>query len=125
MYCVLIDHPHEGVVLWETGSGVDYPEIWGPIQSDAFQRVKYEPRHELKAAIEATGHRLEDVKKIVIGHLHLDHAGGLDQFFGRTDVEIWVHDRELRSAFWSVATGADDVAYLGVKRPLKAVERPC
>ena len=63
MYCVLIDHPHEGVILWETGSGVDYPTIWGDV-ADVFTRVKYEPKHELKAAIEATGHKLEDVKKM-------------------------------------------------------------
>jgi glyoxylase-like metal-dependent hydrolase (beta-lactamase superfamily II) len=61
----------------------------------------------LKAAVEATGNKLEDIKKILIGHLHLDHAGGLDMFLDRKDVEIWVHDKELRSAFWSVATGAD------------------
>lgn len=30
----------------------------------------------------------------------------------RKDVEIWVHDKELRSAFWSVATGADVGVYL-------------
>ena len=33
-------------------------------------------------------------------------------FLDRKDVEIWVHDRELRSAFWSVATGADVGVYL-------------
>lgn len=22
MYCVLIEHPHEGLILWETGAGV-------------------------------------------------------------------------------------------------------
>ena len=59
-----------------------------------------------------TGNKLEDIKKIIIGHLHLDHAGGLDEFLDRKDVEIWVHDRELRSAFWSVATGADVGVYL-------------
>lgn len=112
MYCVLIDHPHEGVILWETGCGKDYPEVWGPQVSDLFARVRYEPHHELDAAIEATGHKLEDVKKIIIGHLHLDHAGGLDMFLDRKDVEIWVHDLELRSAFWSVATGADVGVYL-------------
>jgi len=112
MYCVLIDHPHEGVILWETGCGKDYPEVWGPQLSDVFSRVRYEPHHELDAAIEATGHKLEDVKKIIIGHLHLDHAGGLDMFLDRKDIEIWVHDLELRSAFWSVATGADVGVYL-------------
>jgi len=74
--------------------------------------VRYEPQHELKAAVEATGNKLEDIHKIIIGHLHLDHAGGLDQFLDRKDVEIWVHDKELRSAFWSVATGADVGVYL-------------
>ncbi|KAK0252514.1 hypothetical protein LTS16_010806 [Friedmanniomyces endolithicus] len=112
MYCVLIDHPIEGVILWETGCGKDYPEVWGPQVADVFSRVRYEPQHELDAAIEATGHKIEDVKKIIIGHLHLDHAGGLDMFLDRKDVEIWVHDLELRSAFWSVATGADVGVYL-------------
>jgi glyoxylase-like metal-dependent hydrolase (beta-lactamase superfamily II) len=112
MYCVLIDHPHEGLILWETGCGVDYPTVWGPALADIFARVRYEPKHELKNAVEATGHKLEDIKKIIIGHLHLDHAGGLDQFLHRKDVEIWVHDKELRSAFWSVATGADVGVYL-------------
>jgi len=112
MYCILIDHPHEGLILWETASGKDYPEVWGPQLSDVFTRVKYDPKHELDAAIEATGNKIEDIKKIIIGHLHLDHAGGLDLFLDRKDVEIWVHDLELRSAFWSVATGADVGVYL-------------
>lgn len=64
MYSVLIDHPHEGCILWETGSGVDYPTVWGPQIADVFSRVNYEPKHELKAAVEATGHKLEDVKKV-------------------------------------------------------------
>ncbi|KAI7328802.1 Metallo-hydrolase/oxidoreductase [Hortaea werneckii] len=112
MYAVLVEHPHEGCILWELGSGKDYPEVWGPQVADIFSRVRYEPNHELDAAIEATGHKLEDIKTIIIGHLHLDHAGGLDLFLDRKDVEIWVHDIELRSAFWSVATGADVGVYL-------------
>ncbi|GAM91167.1 hypothetical protein ANO11243_092140 [Dothideomycetidae sp. 11243] len=111
-YCVLIEHPHEGLILWETGCGKDYPTVWGPAAADVFARIEYKPEHELDAAIAATGHKVEDVKKIIIGHLHLDHAGGLDIFIGREDVEVWVHEDELKSAFWSVATGADDGAYL-------------
>jgi hypothetical protein len=112
MYCILIEHPHEGLILWETGCGKDYPEIWGPVVSDIFARIKYEPQHELRAAVEATGNRIEDIRKIIIGHLHLDHAGGLDEFLDNKDVEIWVHERELNGAFWSVATGADAGVYL-------------
>ena len=74
MYCVLIDHPHEGVILWETGCGVDYPEVWGPQLADVFSRVRYEPKHELKAAVEATGHKLEGgrVVKLVEWRNHVD-----------------------------------------------------
>lgn len=66
MYCILISHPHEGLILWETGSGENYPEVWGPALIDVFTRVRYEPKHELKAAIEATGNKIEDVKKMFV-----------------------------------------------------------
>ncbi|KAL4971499.1 beta-lactamase-like protein [Aspergillus desertorum] len=112
VYCILIEPLHEGLVLCETGCGKDYPEVWGPVVSDIFARVRYEPQHQLRAAIEATGNRVEDVKKIIIGHLHLDHAGGLDEFMDNKEVEVWVHERELNAAFWSVATGADAGVYL-------------
>ncbi|KAF4470701.1 Zn-dependent hydrolase [Fusarium albosuccineum] len=112
MYCILVDHPHEGLILWDTGSGRDYPEVWGPQIAEIFARIKYEPKHELRAAVEATGHKLEDVKKIIISHLHLDHAGGLDEFYDNTEVEVWVHENEFHSAFWSNATGADAAVYL-------------
>ena len=29
MYGILIDHPEEGLILWETGGGRNYPEIVG------------------------------------------------------------------------------------------------
>ncbi|KAH7233874.1 uncharacterized protein BKA55DRAFT_709784 [Fusarium redolens] len=76
MYCILIDHLQEGLILSETGCGKGYPQVWGPGLSDVFARVRYEPQHELRAAIAATGHNVEDVKNVIIGHLHLDHAEG-------------------------------------------------
>ncbi|KAL4872621.1 GPR1/FUN34/yaaH family-domain-containing protein [Aspergillus spectabilis] len=101
-----------GLILWETGCGRDYHEVWGPAVSNVFARGQYGPRHELRATVEATGNKFEDIKKVIIGHLHLDHAGGLDEFISGKDVEIWVHDKELHSAFCSVATGADAGVYL-------------
>jgi hypothetical protein len=64
MYAVLINNPHGGLIIYETGAGVDYPEVWGPDLVDVFARVRYEPKHELKNAIETTGHKIEDVKKM-------------------------------------------------------------
>lgn len=62
--------------------------------------------HDLDKAIAKTGHSIKDIKAVVMGHLHLDHGGGLEHFYG-TDVPIYVHELELKHAFYSVATGTD------------------
>lgn len=57
-----------------------------------------------------TGNRIEEVKAIIISHLHNDHAGldpplialivgGLEHFLG-TNIPIYVHEEELKEAFW-------------------------
>lgn len=74
-FCVLIEHPAEGLILWDTGCGKDYPQVWGPTISDAFARVRYESKHELRSAIETTGHTLDQITHVIISHLHVDHAG--------------------------------------------------
>ncbi|KAF2150919.1 hypothetical protein K461DRAFT_295023 [Myriangium duriaei CBS 260.36] len=98
-YCILVEHPHRDVILWETGCGKAYPEILGPATLDVFARIKSSPEHELDAAIIATRRKVEDVKIIILGHLHLDHAGVLDIFMNKPDVEVWVHNRELKAVF--------------------------
>lgn len=46
-----------------------------------------------------------------MGHLHLDHAGGLEHF-RNTDVPIYVHEKELKHAFFSVASKTDIGVYM-------------
>ena len=46
-----------------------------------------------------------------MGHLHLDHAGGLEHFKG-TNVPIYVHEAELKHAFYSIAAKTDIGVYL-------------
>jgi len=111
MISVLIEHPKEGLILYELGGGKDYPEIWGQPVADIFARVNYSSDHELPAAIAATGHSIKDIKAVVVGHLHIDHAGGLDNFRG-TDIPVYVHEEELKHAFYSVATKSDLGVYL-------------
>lgn len=108
---VLIEHPEEGLILFETGSGKDYPEVWGAPLNDVFAQVDYNPEQELDAQIAATGHNIKDVKMVIMGHLHLDHAGGLEHFMG-TDVPIYVHELELKHAFFCIANKSDLGVYL-------------
>ena len=110
MVGILIDHPTSGLILWETGGGKNWPEVFGPKLNDIFNRVDYTDDKNLSAAIAKTGHDIRDVKAVIIGHLHLDHAGGLEDFVG-TDTKIFVHEMELKYAFHAVATGLDADAY--------------
>lgn len=66
---------------------------------------------ELDAAIKKTDHDIKDVKGVIIEHLHLNHAGGLEYFRG-TDVPIYVYEIELRNAFYRVATKLDIGMYI-------------
>ncbi|KAK4494711.1 hypothetical protein PRZ48_014067 [Zasmidium cellare] len=108
---VLIEHPTEGLILFETGGGDNYPEVWGAPLNDIFARVEYTPDQELPAQIKKTGHDIKDVKAVIMGHMHLDHAGGLENFRG-SDIPIWIHEKELKHAYFSVATKKDIGVYL-------------
>ncbi|KAI7759961.1 hypothetical protein LZL87_010383 [Fusarium oxysporum] len=106
MISVVIEHPEDGLLLYETGAGKDYPEVWGPQLTDIFARGEHNEDLELDAAIKKTGHDIKDVKGVIIGRLHLDHAGGLEHFRG-TGMPIYVHEVELKNAFYSVTTKVD------------------
>ncbi|CAK3925691.1 Metallo-hydrolase oxidoreductase [Lecanosticta acicola] len=108
---VLIDHPTEGLLLFETGGGQDYPEVWGAPLNDIFARCDYTPDHELPAQIAKCGYDIKDIRAVIMGHLHLDHAGGLENFKG-TGVPIYIHEKELKHAWFSVATKSDLGVYL-------------
>lgn len=48
---------------------------------------------------------------VIMGHLHLDYAGELELFKG-TGIPVYVHELELKYAFYSIATKIDDAVYL-------------
>lgn len=83
MIAGLLYHPDKGLILLDTGSREDI------IQSRDKEFLECAPRiwdkniHSLPEAIKATGAgEIGDVKAVVMSHLHLDHAGGLEHFFG-------------------------------------------
>ncbi len=106
----LIEHPKAGLVLFDTGAAPDAIETWPPLVGELFA-ISYGAENRLDAAVAATGHSLEDIRAVVLSHLHLDHAGGLEFFRGR-DVPIYVAGTELRNAFYAVATGEDVGPYI-------------
>lgn len=45
MISALIEHPTEGCLLYETGSGKDYPEVWGAPINDIFGMTSRYPQY--------------------------------------------------------------------------------
>ncbi|KAL2833181.1 metallo-beta-lactamase superfamily protein [Aspergillus pseudoustus] len=121
---VLINRPHAGLVLFETGCAEDIDTQWGIPMTGVFPRTEYKEEHKLPNAIRKAGYDIGNVKGVIFGHLHVDHAGGLEHFMG-TDVPIYVHELEFKLACWAVATNADRGVYLAnylrSSRPFQAI----
>jgi glyoxylase-like metal-dependent hydrolase (beta-lactamase superfamily II) len=111
MIAALIEHPKVGPVLFDTGPPPNYTELWPPVVQELFHITRYDPEHRLDAALQAAGYGVDDIRAVVMSHLHLDHAGGLELFRDR-DIPIYVQAEELKNAFHGVATGQDLGAYV-------------
>jgi len=102
VYNLVIDHP-EATILWDTGS---HPEAgdghWPDALYDRFEHYDA-GEHRLPDQLEAAGFGIEDVDAVIATHLHLDHAGGLYHFDG-TDVPVYVHEEELKQAYYLAKT---------------------
>ena len=107
---LLIETP-ERTILWDTGSHPDAGDgYWPAPLYDAFAHVDAD-EHALEGDLADAGYDLDDIDAVVMSHLHLDHAGGLENFAG-TDVPIYVHREELPYAYYSAKTGEGSIAYL-------------
>ncbi|WP_117591186.1 N-acyl homoserine lactonase family protein [Haloprofundus halophilus] len=110
VWSAVVDHP-EATVLWDTGS---HPEAgdgyWPAPLYGAFEHYDAAD-HDLESDLDAAGYALSDVDAVVTSHLHLDHAGGL-YHFADTDVPVYVHEEELKFAYYSAKTTEGSVAYL-------------
>ena len=111
MMGILIEHPKHGLILYEVGPGPNYKELCPGLLHEMFPITSYTDENRLDRQLKKVGYNLKDVSAIVLGHMHIDHAGGLELFSG-TDVPIYVHELELKYAFYAVATKQDYGAYL-------------
>jgi glyoxylase-like metal-dependent hydrolase (beta-lactamase superfamily II) len=77
----LMEHP-EGYVLFDTGNAREVidrkEEHWGDVVA-AYDPVMTEEEWVV-SAIAKVGVHPEDVKYVILSHLHLDHAGGVGHF---------------------------------------------
>lgn len=106
IYAGLIEHPDAGLLLYEAGGPVHPDADWGGEFARSFP-YRIDPPHRLDAAIAAAGHDIAEVQGVILGHLHPDHAAGIEYFADR-GLPLYVHEEELKHAFYGIATGEDD-----------------
>lgn len=96
-HCLLVETERDGLVLIDTGFGID--DVEGRTHlSSAFKRLVGPTLDRAETAIarvEALGFDRTDVRHIVVTHLDLDHAGGLPDF---PNAKVHLHSREHAAA---------------------------
>src|SRR3954451_16020626 len=112
----VVMHP-KGNVLFDTGNNdkiITDPSYWGA----AFQALKpvNTPDIAIDAQLQKIGLKPDDIKYVVVSHLHLDHGGNLGKFLNSTVV---VQKTEIQNAFWpEIGTGANYI--IGDVLPLRS-----
>ncbi len=95
----LIEHG-KGLVLFDTGADPDAAGDPGRVYPrelvDVFD-FKFSEEQRVDRQIEALGYRVEDVKYVLLSHLHFDHAGGMKLF---PQADFFVFRGELQYAYW-------------------------
>jgi glyoxylase-like metal-dependent hydrolase (beta-lactamase superfamily II) len=94
----VIKHP-KGNILFDTGNNdktiADPDGWWGPLAKGF--GLKMTKDDAIPAQLAKIGLKPEDIKYVVVGHLHLDHGGNVSQFPNATLV---VQNDELKAAWW-------------------------
>lgn len=96
--CYAIEHP-DGLIVVDTGESSHandpgYQPWWHPFTRTS-ERRWVEPAEEVGPQLRALGHEPGGVRRVVMTHMHGDHAGGLGHF---ENAEILMTAREAKMA---------------------------
>lgn len=97
IYAWAIEHP-EGVIVVDTGMSSRYRErgylaAWQVYYRNV--RFHVAPQDEISAQLQNIGIKPDDVRTVILTHLHSDHADGIAHF---PKSEIWIHPKEFAGA---------------------------
>ena len=111
-YAILIKHPTEGYILYDTGAtpAKDWP---GNLQ--AVVEVVNDGDHNMADQLAKVGVKAKDIKHVILSHYHIDHAGALSMFVNHAT--IYVDRKEAESAYTTVLSTTDPTAHGFYFRP--------
>ena len=93
----VVRHP-KGNVLFDTGNNdriITDPSYWGAFVQ-GLNPVRT-PDVAIDAQLQKIGLKPDDIKYVVVGHMHLDHGGNVGKF---TKSTLVVQKDEIKNAFW-------------------------
>jgi N-acyl homoserine lactone hydrolase len=93
----LIKHP-KGNILFDTGDNdrvIKDPTYWGPLAG--LLDLGTSADLAIDTQLEKVGVKATDINYVILGHMHLDHAGNVGKFPNAT---IVVQRDEITNAFW-------------------------
>ena len=98
---LLIDHPQAGWILYDTGPR---KENWTP---GMLARVRFDihENNSMENQLKLVGIKPEDVKHVVMSHLHADHLGNLE-LFAKT-ANVYVGREEMAQAALTLLQSPD------------------
>lgn len=99
-HCLLIETPSAGLVLVDTGYGLQdvrrpharLPWLWPAIINPRLREAETALRQ-----VEALGLKAQDVRHVVLTHLDFDHAGGIEDF-PEARVHVLASERQAANA---------------------------
>lgn len=84
----------EGYILYDTGSHPDAMKGYWPTGLQEIYPLYQKEEERLENQLALCGVKPEDIKTVVISHMHLDHAGGL-YLFPHADIYVPKEDYEF------------------------------
>lgn len=94
----VIKHP-KGNIIFDTGNNDKTIENaegwWGPLAKGF--GLKMTKDDAIPVQLAKIGLKPEDIKYVILGHMHLDHAGNMSQFPNAT---FFIQDDEVKAALW-------------------------
>lgn len=127
VFSFLIKHPQEGLMLVDTGLHESHAQKRGGnfgLLLGTMVKTKAEPNRDAASQIKSLGISPDQIRHIVLTHLHLDHPSGLPAFKNNGSPFVYADERELkiaRSAF-GLFQGYIKAHLEGIK--IKALEYP-
>ena len=114
----LIEHD-DGYLLYDTGSNPDAMKGYWPIGLQEIYPLHQTENQLLENQLKLCGVTPEDIKTVVVSHMHLDHAGGMHLF---KHADIYVPETDFKQAQAQVRLNTDPNTHGGyVKGDLDVV----